>query len=347
MTTGYQRQSVASIVNGLVINASDFNNEFNALLAAFDVTNGHDHDGTTGGGAKVPNAGLVNNSITFGTTSVALGTNPTSLNSLTFTNATLGNGTALSADMSITGFTLQGGGTGVINSAVFNNCGTSGTLTLFGPVTASGQTITGGTFAGATTSGTLTLGGPVTATSSTITGGTFNGPTISTATLNNAILGSGTGTGAILGAALNITGQAIVGSGTGTISGCILSGNNVAATAAIGDNDTSVADTAFVQNEFSGTGQQSLNTNGFQNIASTGAKIQWGTGTTDSSGISNITFADPFPNNCFIIVPFVQNSSPNPNQSFYNTVTRTGFRMHINSGAIGIVSVFTYWAVGN
>ena len=51
--TGYARQSAAEIVNGQVINDSDFNNEFNAILAAFHATTGHLHDGNTGEGPKV------------------------------------------------------------------------------------------------------------------------------------------------------------------------------------------------------------------------------------------------------------------------------------------------------
>ena len=50
---GYARQSAAEIINGQVINDSDFNNEFNALLAAFHATTGHLHDGTTGEGPKI------------------------------------------------------------------------------------------------------------------------------------------------------------------------------------------------------------------------------------------------------------------------------------------------------
>lgn len=51
--TGYARASAAEIVNGQVINDSDFNNEFNAILAAFHATTGHLHDGNTGEGPKI------------------------------------------------------------------------------------------------------------------------------------------------------------------------------------------------------------------------------------------------------------------------------------------------------
>lgn len=51
--TGYVRQSTAEIVSNLVILASSFNNEFNALQTAFNLTTGHTHDGTTGNAPKI------------------------------------------------------------------------------------------------------------------------------------------------------------------------------------------------------------------------------------------------------------------------------------------------------
>lgn len=58
MATGYTRQSSAQIVNLQTSNASDFNNEYNLIQSAFDAVIGHTHDGTTGGGASIPAAGL-------------------------------------------------------------------------------------------------------------------------------------------------------------------------------------------------------------------------------------------------------------------------------------------------
>jgi hypothetical protein len=54
MANGYTRQSSAQIVNGAIIFAVAFNNEYNAIQTAFDAVVGHDHDGTTGGGAPLP-----------------------------------------------------------------------------------------------------------------------------------------------------------------------------------------------------------------------------------------------------------------------------------------------------
>ena len=53
MATGYVRQSAADIVSGEVVRAAPLNNEFNAIRDAFSTASGHNHDGTTGGGAYI------------------------------------------------------------------------------------------------------------------------------------------------------------------------------------------------------------------------------------------------------------------------------------------------------
>ncbi len=53
MGTGYTRQSAAEIDDGLIIEAVDLENEFDAIQAAFNATLGHTHDGTTGEGPKI------------------------------------------------------------------------------------------------------------------------------------------------------------------------------------------------------------------------------------------------------------------------------------------------------
>lgn len=54
MATGYARASSGLIVTGATIQASHFNNEYDAILAAMHATTGHNHDGTAGGGAPIP-----------------------------------------------------------------------------------------------------------------------------------------------------------------------------------------------------------------------------------------------------------------------------------------------------
>jgi hypothetical protein len=53
LATGYVRQSAADIVSGEVVRAAPLNNEFNAIRDAMAVGTGHNHDGTTGGGAFI------------------------------------------------------------------------------------------------------------------------------------------------------------------------------------------------------------------------------------------------------------------------------------------------------
>ena len=50
---GYTRQSAAQIVSGEVISASPINAEYNQLLAAFNETSGHAHDGTAAEGPPI------------------------------------------------------------------------------------------------------------------------------------------------------------------------------------------------------------------------------------------------------------------------------------------------------
>ena len=60
----YTRQS--SFADGDTITAALFNNEFNQLLAAFNVSTGHTHDGSTTGDGG-PLSTLFSNAISFGT----------------------------------------------------------------------------------------------------------------------------------------------------------------------------------------------------------------------------------------------------------------------------------------
>ena len=64
MGATYTRQSGTEIVDGEIINAADFNNEFNQILAAFAVSTGHSHDGTAAEG--VPVTKLLGTAITIG-----------------------------------------------------------------------------------------------------------------------------------------------------------------------------------------------------------------------------------------------------------------------------------------
>ena len=54
---GYTRQAAINIVTGGVIDAADFNNEYDAIESAFSASTGHTHDGTAGEGAPIQSVG--------------------------------------------------------------------------------------------------------------------------------------------------------------------------------------------------------------------------------------------------------------------------------------------------
>ena len=54
---GYTRQATANIATGSVIDADDFNNEYNQIESAFNASTGHSHDGTAAEGAAIEKIG--------------------------------------------------------------------------------------------------------------------------------------------------------------------------------------------------------------------------------------------------------------------------------------------------
>ena len=68
MGTGYTRNDTGNnIADGNVINASDLDGEFDAIVAAFNASSGHTHDGSTGEGPPIEAAGIANNAVELGT----------------------------------------------------------------------------------------------------------------------------------------------------------------------------------------------------------------------------------------------------------------------------------------
>ena len=59
MATGYTRNDTSNnIANGNVVDADDLDGEFDAIQSAFDSSTGHNHDGTSGGGAGITRLGV-------------------------------------------------------------------------------------------------------------------------------------------------------------------------------------------------------------------------------------------------------------------------------------------------
>jgi len=54
---GYTRQATANIATGSVIDADDFNDEYNQIQSAFNASTGHTHDGTAAEGAPIETIG--------------------------------------------------------------------------------------------------------------------------------------------------------------------------------------------------------------------------------------------------------------------------------------------------
>ena len=54
---GYTRQAAANITTGSVIDADDFNDEYNQVQSAFNASTGHTHDGTAAEGAPIEKVG--------------------------------------------------------------------------------------------------------------------------------------------------------------------------------------------------------------------------------------------------------------------------------------------------
>jgi hypothetical protein len=144
MSVGYTRQSSAGIQDGNVIEAADHNAEFDAIVNFANATTGHNHDGTTGGGAQIPTAGLDNLTSTSSGLLVADGANAFLARTLTGTanEITVANGTGVSANP---------------------------TLSLPTALTFTGKTVTGGTFASPTLT-TPALGTPASGTLTNCTG---------------------------------------------------------------------------------------------------------------------------------------------------------------------------------
>lgn len=80
--TGYIRTDTANnIADGNIINAADFDNEYNAIEAAFNASTGHVHDGTAANGAPITKVGPAQDVVVSTTTVLPKTTNTLDLGS--------------------------------------------------------------------------------------------------------------------------------------------------------------------------------------------------------------------------------------------------------------------------
>tara|TARA_B100000085_G_scaffold253651_1_gene252231 strand:- start:2430 stop:4520 length:2091 start_codon:yes stop_codon:yes gene_type:complete len=204
---GYTRQSAAQIISGEVISASPINAEYNQLLAAFNSSTGHKHDGTAAEGppiALIADADLKNKIVI-----------DTSNNELEFY---VEQGGVAEQQLSIKHE--------IIEPTTDNNIDLGSSTKVFrnAYVNAINVGATGGTFAsvdinGGTIDGTV-IGGSVAAnvTGDTITANQFSGP-ISGAVTGNV---SGDVTGDVTG---NLTGNVTASVGSSQFNDVVISGN--------------------------------------------------------------------------------------------------------------------------
>lgn len=138
----------------------------------------------------------------------------------------------------------------------------------------------------------------------TVTAPNFSGGGSGLTSLNAANISTGT-----LPVARGGTGVTTsTGSGNSVLSvSPALTGVPTAPTAAVGTNTTQLATTAFVREAFTGT-NSNLSSNGYQKLPS-GLIIQWGNGTSLTTGVNTNVFPIAFPNVCLSVTGSAVNAS--------------------------------------
>ena len=272
---GYTRQDTANnIANGNVIDADDFDAEYNAVEAAFNASTGHKHDGTAGEGAPIEKVGPSQDLVVTATKVEAKTTNTLDLGSSGvmfkdgYFDGTL-NTDVLSVDETTT---LTGAVTASSTLDVTGATGIDGDFDIntnkFTVASASGNTAIAGTLAvtGASTlTGDVTASGAMNITGNTGVDGNFDINTdkftVSSASGNTAVAGtlSVTGTSdftgiitASGGVSGDVTGNAdtastwetarsitLTGDVTGTVSG-VNGGDNISIATTVASNSVAL-----------------------------------------------------------------------------------------------------------
>jgi len=192
---GYTRQAAANITTGSVIDADDFNDEYNQIQSAFNASTGHTHDGTAAEGAPItkvgPSQDLVitaavvrpktNNTLDLGTTSLNFkdaffdGTVRTDILTVDETSTLTGN-VSMGGTLAVTSNATVGGTLGVTGATTLANTSVGGSLsgTGGGTLAISSNATVGGTLGvtGNTTLDNATVGGTLGVTGNTTLGGT-------------------------------------------------------------------------------------------------------------------------------------------------------------------------------
>ena len=171
---GYTRQSASNIVDDGVINASDFNDEYNAIETAFNASTGHVHDGTAANGARILEIGPSGDFTVSGTSVLPLTTN----------TLDIGSASVQFKDMYLDG-TLYADGLGediliatdkkaqFRDTAIYLNSSADGQLDIVADTEVQIATTTLDINANTDVSGTLAVGGTGAITGNTTVGGTL------------------------------------------------------------------------------------------------------------------------------------------------------------------------------
>ena len=297
---GYTRQDTANnIANGNVIDADDFDAEYNAVEAAFNASTGHKHDGTAGEGAPIekvgPSQDLVvtatkveaktTNTLDLGSSGVQFkdgyfdGTLNTDVLSVDETSTFTGAVTA-SSTLDVTGATGIDGDFDINtdkftvasasgNTAIAGTLAVTGASTLTGDVTASGaMNITGNTGVDGNFDVNTDKFTVASATGNTAVAGTL--AVTGTSTLTGAVTASGGVTGDLTGNADTATtwetarSITLTGDVTGTVSG-VNGGSNISIATTVQPNSVALGtDTtgSYVASLVAGTGVTLTNNSG-------------------------------------------------------------------------------------
>ena len=192
---GYTRQDTANnIANGNVIDADDFDAEYNAVEGAFNASTGHKHDGTSGEGAPITKVGPSQDLIVSATNVLPKTTNTLDLGSsgAKFKDSFF-DGTVTTDDLAVTGGSVLTG-----NATVGGTLGVTGATTLSSTAAITGNTTVGGTL-GVTGASTLdsaavtnnaTVGGTLGVTGNTTVGGTLGVTGQITGNITGAVTGN-------------------------------------------------------------------------------------------------------------------------------------------------------------
>jgi hypothetical protein len=266
--SGYIRQDTSNnIATGSVINAADLDNEFDAVVGAFNSSSGHKHDGTSGEGAPITATGPTQDVVTSSsalypktTNTIDLGTSTLKYKNLYLIGtANLASLVADTADINA----------GTIDGTVIG--GSTAAAGTFSTLAASSATVGGVTVATTTATQTLT-GKTISADSNTLSGIAASSFVLSDASgnIDGAAVQKAIPTGVVVGTTdtqtltnktidlasntLTVTSAQLAAAltdetGTGSVvfsASPALTGTPTAPTATAGTNTTQLATTAFV-----------------------------------------------------------------------------------------------------